>query len=231
MWRSGRWAIPSVLVVAVVVTGCGGAATTTQTSTSTTATTGPAGTATVPPDASVVTAIWPTAASPTRYPTPESAARGFATGFLHMVDPVVGSFRQGDTRSGEVPVRPDPNGPETTVLVRQLTPADTWWVLGSATAAISISQPATLAAVSSPLTVRGTSTAYEATVNVSLRLDDGTVPLVEGTAMGGANGQMAPFATTLVFAAPTGRWGALVVSTISAKDGTVAQATAIRVRL
>ena len=226
MRRPGRTAIPSVLVVAVVLGGCGGT-TTSPTRTSTTATTGTPATS---PDAATSTALWPTAASATRYPTPESAARGFATGFLSMVDPVVGTFRQGDARSGEVPVRPDPGGPETTVLVRQLTAANSWWVLGSATAAISISQPATLATVSSPLTVRGTSTAYEATVDVSLRLDDATAPLAEGTAMGGANGQMGPFETTLDFAAPTGRRGALVVSTTSAKDGTVAQATAIRVR-
>jgi len=226
MSRTGRTAVPAFLVVAVAFGGCGGTATLPP-RTSTTVTTGTPATS---PDAGTATAVWPTAASPTRYSTPEAAARGFATGFLSMVDPVVGAFRQGDARSGEVPVRPDPGGPETTVLVRQLTAADSWWVLGSATAAISISQPAALATVSSPLTVQGTSTAYEATVNVSLRLDDATAPLAEGTAMGGANGQTGPFETTLAFAVPTGRRGALVVSTISAKDGTVAQATVIRVR-
>jgi hypothetical protein len=229
MRRSGRAAILSVLVVAVAVGACGGTATSPARSSTTT----PAATGSTPstsPDAAVATALWPTAANPTRYPTPESAARGFATGFLSMVDPVVGTFRQGDARSGEVPVRPDATGPETTVLVRQLTAADSWWVLGSATAAISISRPAALETVSSPLTVRGTSTAYEATVDVSLRLDDATAPLAEGTAMGGANGQMGPFETTLAFSAPPGGRGALVVSTTSAKDGTVAEATAIRVR-
>jgi len=229
MRRTARTAVPSFLLVAVVLGGCGGTATPPP-HTSMTVTTGTGGTAVTSPDAATATALWPTAASPTRYPTPESAARGFAIGFLSMVDPVVGTFRAGDARSGEVPVRPGPGGPETTVLVRQLTAADSWWVLGSATAAVSISQPAALATVSSPLTVQGTSTAYEATVNVSLRVDDVAAPLAEGTAMGGSNGQMGPFGTTLAFAAPTGRWGAVVVSTISAKDGTVSQATAIRVR-
>lgn len=70
------------------------------------------------------TAVWPFVSGTTRYTDPVSAARGFAADFVGFTDPVVGDFRQGDSRSGEVPVQAKASAPVTTVLVRKL--GDSW---------------------------------------------------------------------------------------------------------
>jgi len=177
-------------------------------------------------------AVYPTAAGGSRYQSPVSVARAFAVEYLHFVRPIVGAFRQGDTRSGEVPVRTTgegtATGPVTTVLVRNID--GSWWVLGAGTPNLRLTEPAALAQIRSPVRLRGTSTAFEGTVNVSIRQDDVTKPLVEGTMNGGSNGQMGPFDATFTFAAPTSSAGAIVLSTISAATGNVAEASVTRVR-
>jgi hypothetical protein len=198
--------------------------------TATTTTSAPTTTTTAPLVSQTATAIWPTIASLVRYATPAAAASGFALAYLHMTDPVVGAYRAGDTRSGEVPVRGSAGGPETTVLVRQITSDASWWVIGAATQDITINMPSTLARVSSPFSISGVSTAYEAVVNISLREDDVSTPLATGTTMGGSMGQLGPFHSSLAFQTPTSTYGALVLYTISAKDGSVASASVIRLR-
>jgi hypothetical protein len=101
----------------------------------TTATTVP----TTPVDRSTV--VWPFAGSSVRHTDPVEAARAFATTYLRFDAPVVGAFQRGDTRSGEVDVRPTRTGPVTTVIVRQMTADDTWFVLGAATANIEFHEP------------------------------------------------------------------------------------------
>jgi hypothetical protein len=177
------------------------------------------------------TAVWPAAGSTTRYATPVAAAKGFATDFVGFVDPVVGEFRAGDSRSGEVPVKAGATGPETTVLVRQLGTDGSWWVLGSSTPNIQVTAPAALATISSPVALHGTSTAFEATVDVEVREDGGAQPLGKGFVMGGANGQMGAFDGSLAFTPPTATAGAVVFTTSSAETGHVAEATVVRVRL
>jgi hypothetical protein len=171
-------------------------------------------------------------ASGVQYKTPVSAARGFVIEYLHFVNPIVGQFQQGDGRSGEVPVRTTVEnkslGPTTTVIVRQMNGA--WWVLGASTPNIKLTQPAALAQISSPVQVRGTSTAFEGTVNVSIRQDNVAKPLVDGIVMGGSNGQMGPFNASFTFAKPASSYGAIVLYTISPANGNVAEATVIRVR-
>ena len=55
-------------------------------------------------------AIWPWVDSDTRYADPVEAASGFAVDVLGFTDPIVGEFLPGDSRSGEVEVRPsDPD--------------------------------------------------------------------------------------------------------------------------
>jgi hypothetical protein len=115
------------------------------------------------------------------------------------------------------------------VIVRQID--GSWWVLGAATPNIVLTQPATLATISSPVQLRGTSTAFEATVNVSIRQDDVAEPLVESFLMGGSNGQMGPFDAQFTFDAPTSSYGSIMLYTVSAANGNVAEATIIRVRL
>jgi hypothetical protein len=201
-----------------------------QTAPTATTTSAPMTTTTAPAISQTATAIWPTIASSVRYATPDVAASGFALAFLHMTDPVIGDYRAGDARSGEVPVRGSAGGPVTTVLVRQVTSDESWWVIGASTQDITINMPSTLVRVSSPLTISGVSTAYEAVVNFSLREDDVSTPLTMGTTMGGSMGQLGPFHSSLTFQTPTSAYGALVLNTISAKDGSIASASVIRLR-
>ncbi len=230
-----------VVVLGVVSVGCGSSksrSSTSSTSTSTApATTSAPTTSTIPSTTSApttvqpATAVWPFASSSTRYHDPVAAAKGFAVTYLGFVNPAVGAFQQGDSRSGEVTVRTSNTGPVTTVLVRQLTPDDTWWVLGATTPNLQLTAPATLATITSPVTVSGQSTAFEAVVNIEVRQDGTLTPLVATTAMGGSNGQMGPFSKSVAFASPAAPRGAIIVKTISAKDGTTAEATVIRVLL
>ncbi len=174
------------------------------------------------------TAVWPVASSSTRYAEPVDAARGFATDFVGIANPVLGEFRQGDTRSGEVDVQPFANGPVTTVLVRQLSD-DTWWVLGATTTNIQVTEPAALAVATSPMPLAGTSTAFEAQVNVEIREDGNTQPLGSGFVMGGGNGDFGPFQSTLTFTAPTQEFGAIIFFTVSPEDGGILEASVVRI--
>ncbi len=240
--RTALGSIATILLLSVAATACSSdakkstPATTTAapaTTTSTSATTVPPATTTptsAAPTDPLATAVWPSSAAAVRYHDPVASARAFATSYLKFVNPVVGAFQQGDSRSGEVEIRPSSSGPVTTVFVRQLLSDDTWWVLGAATAHIVVTEPAALAAITSPVRLRGSSTAFEATVQVSIRQDNSDKPLADGYVMGGANGQMGPFDTTLKFASPTSTSGALVLYTVSAADGKVSEAAVMRIR-
>lgn len=104
--------------------------------------------------------MWPFPASTTRCGDPVEAAKGFAVTYLGFVDPVIGAFRAGDPRSGEVPIRASASGPETTIMVRQLANDATWWVLGASTPSLQLQAPTWNAPVSSPVTLSGQSTAF-----------------------------------------------------------------------
>jgi hypothetical protein len=223
--RPIRLAGAGVAAAAVlVVAGCG-----TSSTTSSSTTTSSSVVTTTTAGSTVGTAVWPSASSSQRYHDPVSVTRAFATDYLEFVGPVVGTFRQGDARSGEVDVRPKASGPVTTVLVRMLGTDGTWWVLSASTPDIRVSSPAAYAGITSPVTLAGTSTAFEATVRVSVRQDGDVTPLASGIVMGGANGMMAPFGTTLAFAKPTATRGAVVFDIVSAETGHVAQATVVPV--
>jgi hypothetical protein len=231
-----RFAGSVMLGFSIVVAACGSSgkpATPSTTTSAASTTTATSATTTTLPQAALSMAVWPTTASGVRYEAPVAVARAFALEYLHFVDPIIGQFQQGDARSGEVPIRTTTEstapGPETTVIVRQID--GSWWVLGAATPNIVLTQPAALETISSPVQLRGTSTAFEATVNVSIRQDDVATPLVESFLMGGSNGQMGPFNASFTFASPTHGYGAITLSTISPANGHVAEATVIRVRL
>ncbi|HTN99592.1 MAG TPA: Gmad2 immunoglobulin-like domain-containing protein, partial [Microthrixaceae bacterium] len=174
-------------------------------------------------------AIWPFASSQTRYSDPQKAANGFVTEYLGFVDPTVGEFQQGDSRSGEVPVTTRSGGPVTTVLVRQLD-GDNWWVIGATTANLVIDAPESLATVSSPVTVSGQSTAFEGNINLEIREDGRLQPLAEGFTNGGSNGEMGPFSTSLNLTEGGSSAGAVIVKTLSAKDGNIEEASVVRVK-
>ena len=175
------------------------------------------------------TAVWPGQDSPVRYRDPFAVARAFATDYVGFVDPVVGPFRQGDSRSGEVDVRPSATGPATVVLVRQVLSDDSWSVLGATTTNLRLETPAALTEISSPVTLTGTSTAFEGTVQTEIRQDGATAPMGTGFVTGGANGQFGPFRDTLAFTRPTTRAGALLLYTVSMENGHVWEATVLRI--
>jgi hypothetical protein len=226
-----------LVMTSLVATGCGSASSqhaktptrSTGTTIATTTTRSVALSTTAPSIARPNTAIWPFAAGNTREADPVTAARSFAVTYLGFVDPVIGKFQQGDSRSGEVAVQAVSGGPVSTVLVRMLPPDDTWWVLGMSTPNLQLQSPSPLAAVTSPVTLTGQSTAFEATVNVQVRQDGTLTPLTEDIVMGGSNGQMGPFSKSINFPLPTAKAGAIVLKTISAKDGNVWEASVVRV--
>lgn len=239
-------ALTVLLVGALALAACGDgdggkhAATTTKgTSTTvaaTTTTTAPATTTTAAER--TAEAVWPWATSSTRYSDPVEAARGFAVDLIGFTDPVMGEYRAGDANSGEVDVRAKTVTTPSTVLVRRIN--GTWWVLGAITPDIQLTAPAAGTTVSSPLALAGTSTAFEATVDVRL-VADGAAPastpvdgphavLASGFVMGGSMGEMGPFSGSLTFTSPgAGASGTLVLLTLSAEDGRVLVTTAVRV--
>ncbi len=206
--------------------------TTTASTTAPTTTDGP-GTTTAPTDTtagtvSTATAVFPTLASADRFDDPVELATAFATEYLGFTEPVVGEFQAGDSRSGEVSIQPSADGPITTVFARQLED-DTWWALGSATDNIVLDAPAAGDTVTSPIALEGSALAFEGNVEVELRADDVSEPIASTFVTGG--GDVArPFSGSLEFEAPPAEYGAIVLITHSAEDGTVWQAGVVRVQ-
>lgn len=203
------------------------AATTTTTTKATTTTA--ATTTTTPPATQPAEAVWPFAGAGKPFTDPAAVARSFVVDYLGFKDPVVGAFQQGDARSGEVPVKPAEQGPVTTVLVRQLGADGSWWVIGASTPSLQLASPAALAVIGAPVTLSGTSTAFEATINLEIRQDGSTTPLAEDFAMGGSNGEMGPFTKEVSFESPNEGGGAIILKTLSAEDGRIWEASVIRV--
>jgi hypothetical protein len=217
----------------------GSSATTTAPSAAST-TTAPGSSSTVAPTTAVPTTtalsrtelalvVWPFSESTTRYDDPTDAARGFATELVGFEDPVVGPFLQGDNRSGEVEIRANERGPVTTVFVRQFGPDDTWWVMGSATENIQIDDPQPQGAIDDPLQLSGRSRAFEAVVDVSVVADGRTAPIGTGFVMGGSGPDFGVFRGSIPFESPHGGWGSVILSTRSAENGQVWEASVVRV--
>ena len=221
------WGLVALGTLAVGSVSCGASrqtSTAPTTSASSTSGTGPSTT-------SVATslAVWPPTDSPIRYTDPVAAAQAFATGYVGFVDPVVGPFRQGDSRSGEVDVRPSASGPATIVLVRQLSSDTSWSVIGATTANIRVDGPAALTEIASPVALKGTSSAFEGTVQTEIRQDGMTEPLGKGFVTGGS-GEMGPFSGSVGFSHPTARAGALLLYTVSTENGHIWEAGVLRIR-
>jgi hypothetical protein len=172
--------------------------------------------------------VWPRPGSGTVYDDPVDAARGMATGLAGFTNPVVGAFRQGDSRSGEVDIRPRTNGPATTVLVRQLSDGH-WYAIGASSDDLQLGSPDAGTAVSSPVTVRGRSRAFEGTIIVTVLAQGDPTPLGREPLIGGG-GELGPFRGTVTFDAPDdAAIGAIMLTTDSAEDGRIWQATVVPV--
>lgn len=177
--------------------------------------------------AGAAAAVWPALDGAIRYDSAEAAVRGFAVELIGFREPVLGRYQAGDSRSGEIEVRPRANAPATTVAVRRLAD-DTWWVLGASTADIRLDAPSAGDTVRSPLEVTGAAQAFEGTVIVTLAVDGRDEPLLLGVVTGGGDAMRA-FRGTFRFDAPDGAAGALVLATDSAEDGRIWSATVVRV--
>ena len=173
------------------------------------------------------TVVWPWRASAVRYDDPVEAARGFATDFAGFTAPVVGPFLQGDSRSGEVEVRPRRDGPVTTVLVRQLEDRH-WWIIGSISSSILLDSPTTGDRISSPVRLIGKADTYEGHVDVRIRQDGSRAPIGSGYVTG-CQGQLCPFDGEVSFSRPTATAGAILLSTTGGEDNQVWQITVVRV--
>lgn len=182
--------------------------TSTASSTSTTApttTTAPPASPSVPPDV-LEQAAWPRPSSEVRFDDPVAAANSFATYYVRFSAPVVGAFRAGDARSGEVPVQPRAGGPETTVLVRQLSDGH-WYVIGATTDDIAVDRPTTGAALACPVAVSGRALAFEGNVQVRLdayQPDGGRVTMGESFVTGSGSAPAAPFTGSIACTVPSG---------------------------
>lgn len=175
--------------------------------------------------------VWPQPGSGASYDDPVEAAATTALQLAKFTSPLVGPFRQGDARSGEVEIRPTSNGPVTTMLVRKMSD-DHWYCTGAASDDLRLESPETGATVGSPVQVSGQSTAFEGLVLVTVLRQGDPHPLGQLPVQGGANGAMGPFTGVVHYAAPdVGRPGAIMLSTDSAKDGHVWQATIVPVML
>jgi hypothetical protein len=174
-------------------------------------------------------AIWPWADTSTRFADPIEAATSFAIDYLGFTDPVIGEFQAGDSRSGEVEISAGNVALTTVVFVRQLTDDDSWWVLGAASENITVDAPAQGTVVSSPLTISGTASAFEGTVDVELRSDGNGEPIYEGFITGSGSPQPGPYEATIEFTSPGPVGGALVLISRSPEDGSVIESGALRI--
>jgi hypothetical protein len=205
--------------------------TTTTSSAPSTTTTVPATASTVPPTTVPVPvrpaeAIFPFPGE-RQFHDPGAAAVAFAREYLGMPDPAVRTTML-SARVVDISARPD-RPAVTSVTVAESGGA--WYVTGARTQNIDLVSPESGQRISSPVTVGGSSTAFEAQVNWEVRDErqGAGEKLGEGFFMGGSNGMFAVFSADLSFSPPAGRSGAIVLFTRSAEDGAVQEATVIRV--
>ncbi len=193
----------------------------------------------------VVPGVWPlhtTAereayldAGETRYDDPVEVARSFAVEYLGMLDPVVGGPSDpGPEGTVEVIVRPrgedgQPVGAMETVV--HLDPDGApWQVLFTTSSNIHLEGDTFRNQVASPLPITGRARAFEGTVVVDVRQAGMEAGEALGqeivTASGGAD--FGPFSSQVSFDPPTSEgFGALVLFTESALDGSTLEATVV----
>jgi hypothetical protein len=179
--------------------------------------------------ADIDTAVWPDPSSSDGFDTPEAAASSFATDYVGMVDPDLGPFMQGDSRSGEIELRPQPAGPVTVILLRQLGPDDAWWVIGSVSDQVTVDQPRVLDEVGSPVVVSGEGmVAAGGVLEIELRVDGVDDPIASETVTVSPASPL--FRESLAWTS-SADWADLVVLVRPSPDGPVTGAATTRLRL
>lgn len=180
------------------------------------------------------------------YFDPEATALDFASEYLGFPEPVPveRQVAVADVEVGQavVVLAPSPDSPLSTVVVLDQFGAVAWSVARAYSPNISVatggvsSDPDNSGSTfvwpeaSSPISVAGEATAFEGTIQIEVR-EDGMAAgesLGDGFATGASMGEMGPFRTSLEFDPPSRPAGALVLTTVSMEDGSVQEATVVR---
>lgn len=156
-------------------------------------------------------AVWP--AADVVFDTPEEAAADFMGDYLdERPGGVLGEFRPGDARSGEIDVEysSDPEGVDagvrSTLLMRQLGPSDGWFVLAAVNELVTITSPESGSTIApGPVTVEGVGQAFEGTIFVSAYPAGDRANLDATFTQTGTGFEPGPYSATLdLSAAPPG---------------------------
>ena len=186
---------------------------------------------TPPPVVTPSSVVWPRPGADEPFDDPVTVARRFAIDYAGFSDPTVGPFAAGDSRSGEVEIRPDaePSSPATTVLVRQMED-DHWYVIAATTPNILISEIGrddyVVRGCPGTVSISGLALAFEGTVGVRIDGFDNAgsrVELGQGFGTGAGSPPAAPFKADILCEAvpsgPSSDAGVVMVWEDSAKDG------------
>jgi hypothetical protein len=165
----------------------------------TTTTTAPGPSVTIPSGSQP--ALWPTPGL-VAFQAPEEVAGDFLEQVIGAGE--LGEFRQGDTTSGEIDVLFGGEGGgasivRSTLLLRQLSPEEGWFVIAATNPNAAITSPAAGAEVvrGSSLHIEGLGRGFEGAVTVRLLRAGTSEVLAEAAAQGGAQADPAPFAVDL----------------------------------
>jgi len=145
-------------------------------------------------------AIWP--AADVVFATPGEAAEDFVAEVLG-VEPSLGAFRAGDSRSGEIEVFSPGEGGGSAVsrsllLLRQLGPDSGWFVIAAVNENAAFTAPESGTEVpAGPLAVEGLGRGFEATVVLTARVVGAASELDMVITSGGALEDPEPFTETL----------------------------------
>ncbi len=239
--RPVRSAFIALLVGGIIATGCSAG----NHSDHATTNGGPA-TTTAPRDHPVTSATptapdTSTATQPANHDRPSTTeAVATAVAYMHrevgMRDPVAGPFRWTGPTTGQVDVHPrfgagqQPlTSPITVVSLQRLTKV--WYVLGTQTSTIRVTQPQPSARIASPVRVAGRALAFEGTVQVRVTQDRYGKDILLGSGIVTGGGDVPrPFQGQISFRPPTGTTGSIIFAELSAANGEVSRATVIRVR-
>ena len=199
--------------------------TTTSTPASTTST------STGSPVPSTPDVVWPDPGETTGFDTPEDAAHGFAVDLAGFREPLIGEFRAGDGRSGEIEIRPSATGPVTVVLLRQVTADDSWWVIGAVTDDIDLDTPRTGDVIEGSLQLSGRARAFEGHVTITVHRHGDDEPIAQSFVTGRGDGVLGPFEKQLDVYPPTPGPGLVLLVAPSAEDGSAWAVTAVPISL
>jgi hypothetical protein len=165
-----------------------------------------------------------------RFEAPAAAARAYATDVLGFSELVLGGPRQTGEDAAEVVVQDRDDGPDTVVSLQRAE--GTWFVLGSSTEDIVVTQPVPGTSLATTFETTGEALAFEGNVEVLVLAQDDPTPLGQGTVTGSGVPPAGPFEGDITFTAREAATpGILVYLVRSPEDGRVVQATSFRVRL